>query len=407
MRSVRRTLGLIGAALLIVGCSSGDDDAADVTTSSTTTAVAESSTTTTEPVEALQADALTAGDQHACAISSGDTVCWGYNYYGQLGDGTTDDHQSPEPIAGDVSLAVLAAGRYFTCGLTVEGEAWCWGENDRGQLGDGSTEPRLEPVPVQTDVRFATIVAGQAHVCGIAIGDSATWCWGAYASGQLAGAGGADQLVPALAAPELSLDRLAIGGHVHTCGLTSEGAAYCWGNNTFGQLGDGEKTNAAQGTPRPVVGDLALTEVVLGFQHTCGLTVDGAAWCWGANGSGQLGTGAGAEHLEPTAVSGEHAFVQLTAGGTHTCGIDGEGAAWCWGDNPDGRVGNGQEGDDVPEPVAVSGDLAFELLRGGEEFTCGILTDGTVVCWGSNRGGWLGDGTLEAHSAPAPILPSA
>ena len=395
----------------------GDDDAATATSAASATSVASSSTTrvtpsTAEVADALEATALAAGDQHACAVTAAGTVCWGYNHYGQLGDGTTEDHFAPAPIAGGLELRSLAAGRYFTCGLAAEGRVWCWGDNSRGQLGDGTRDSRPEPVAAATDTRFDSIVAGQLHVCGVTTAGD-VWCWGAYASGQLGTAAGADQLVPAPSAPEPALDRLALGGHTHSCGLTAEGAAYCWGNNTFGQLGDGQQTNAAQASPRPVAGGHVFTELVLGQQHTCGLASDGAAWCWGSNRDGQLGTGGGGssgqvpESLEPIAVVGGHAFVALTGGGLHTCGVDREGAAWCWGANPDGRVGDGQRGETVLEPTAVAGALRFDVLRGGEEYTCGITDAGAVHCWGSNRVGWVGDGTTEPRLEPVPVRPVA
>lgn len=407
---------VLASAIVIAGC--GDDGggtAAPTTvtvplTSSTAPAPTTLGTTTTTLPPAFQAEQVVAGDQHACALTAdGTAYCWGYNRMGQLGDGTNTDRKVPTPVSGTTKFAKLAAGRYFTCGLTSAGATWCWGDNSSGQLGNGTTgagnDSQNKNVPglVGGDIALQSIVAGQSHVCGVNAAGAA-YCWGAYPSGQLGNASGQDQTTPGRSAATLALKSLAIGGHVHTCGLTSaDGSAYCWGNNTFGQLGDGKKTNAAQREPVAVSGGQKFTSLVLGFNHTCGLVADGSAYCWGSNTAGQLGDGTTEERLAPVRAASALRFASLTASASQTCGLTADGIAHCWGANGFGQLGNGNAGGQLTAPTAVAGGIKFATLSAGEEFACGVATDKTVYCWGSNRAGWLGDGTDAQRAAPTRV----
>jgi alpha-tubulin suppressor-like RCC1 family protein len=398
-------------ALLLAACGGddgGDDDGSPTTEQTTTTESDDSPTTTTAEEPGFEASVIAAGDQHACALDpDGRAYCWGYNRMGQLGDGTGEDSRSPVAVAGDLQFTTLSAGRYFTCGISTDGATWCWGENAFGQLGDGTSgeggddQNRLEPVEVLGDLTFAELVTGQVHVCGRTDAGEA-WCWGAYASGQLGNDARPEQTQPSRSAADLGLDSLAAGG-TSSCGLPADGVAWCWGNNTFGQLGDGTVTNAAQHEPRAVTGPVRFTALTMGRAHACGLDADGAAWCWGGNSYGQLGDESTDDRLTPTAVTGDHQFVSLTSGLDHTCGLDTDGAAWCWGANTVGQLGDGTGADseDRTSPVAVVGDLSFTELSAGEEFTCGLADDGGAWCWGS--GGVNGDGTIDTSTEPVPV----
>jgi alpha-tubulin suppressor-like RCC1 family protein len=209
-------------------------------------------------------------------------------------------------------------------------------------------------------------------------------------------------------------------GGAHTCGVTSDGTAYCWGDNSSGQLGNGTLTNTA--TPAPVAGGLSFSTVSTGDKHTCGVTSGGTTYCWGDNSSGQLGNGTTTSSVIPVPVPGGLSFVLVSAGGKHTCGVTNSGQAYCWGDNSFGQLGNGTLASSAV-PALVSGGLTFatealnftgKLLSAGGSHTCGKTNGGDplnpyfpyLYCWGNNSSGQLGNGTLTNSPVPVAISSS-
>jgi alpha-tubulin suppressor-like RCC1 family protein len=194
---------------------------------------------------------ISIGQFHTCGLTSrGVAYCWGYNEYGQLGDGTTSNSgvNGPQPVIGGLKFKSISSGGFHTCGLTSRGVAYCWGLNRNGglvdgtgQLGDGTTTDSgvNGPQPVIGGLTFSNLVAGDYH----------------------------------------------------TCGLTARGVAYCWGFNESGELGDGTTTDSGVNGPQPVIGGLKFKSISSGLAHTCGLTVRRTAYCWGFNQDGQLGDG--------------------------------------------------------------------------------------------------------------------
>ena len=209
-------------------------------------------------------------------------------------------------------------------------------------------------------------------------------------------------LTPAVSKP-FTVGHAAVGvsaGSNHSCALTPAGAAFCWGRNQSGQLGDG--TTVDRTAPVRVAGGLVFTLLVAGGSHTCGLVASGAAWCWGSNGSGELGTGDASSHDTPQPVSGAPAFVQLAAGESHTCALTSAGAAWCWGNNPAGLLGVGDTLSH-PVPAPVAGGVALASLTAGAGFTCGTASDGGAWCWGANDAGELGTADTLPRLQPARV----
>lgn len=282
---------------------------------------------------------IMAGKRITCAVSTnGEGYCWGLSV-----ETSGLNSFTPRRVADGFSLRQIATmisvgsrGRHV-CGVTTDGAAICWGTNDYGQLGDNSTVDRDTPVEVLGGLEFDAVSTGDAHSCGIArSGDG--YCWGAGA-----GSGSAQDSVPGLLGGNLQYATLA-SMFQHSCALTPAGVAYCWGAGVFGKLGDGSDYGSF--SPVPVSGGLVFSTIDVGGHHTCGVTTDGQAHCWGANGSsGYLGTGDTVSTTVPVPVAGSLTFVTVSAGGSHSCGITATGAIYCWGYGATGALGNGGTSD--------------------------------------------------------------
>lgn len=296
----------------------------------------------------------------------GAAYCWGWNIGGMLGDGTTTFRSTPAAVLGGLKFVSFTAGQSHSCGVTSGGQGYCWGRNFEGQIGDGTFEDgtaarqRPRPTAVVGGLAFTSLTAGAFYTCALAAGGRA-YCWGRNGNGQLGDSTRTDRLTPAAVTSRVAFVSLAAGER-HTCGITAAGEAYCWGRNFEGQLGDG--TNADRLSPTPVSGGLRFTALAAGHSHTCGLTAGGEAYCWGANGAGQLGStgdprtcvahGVGSFPCsnEPRRVVGGLSFVSLAGGAAHTCALTREGRAYCWGGNDLGQLGDGTRTNRAaPSPV--------------------------------------------------------
>jgi alpha-tubulin suppressor-like RCC1 family protein len=353
---------------------------------------------------------VSSGGSHSCGISVGVTYCWGHNERGQLGDGSTADSRTPVPVSGAVSFTALSAGSIHTCGLTSAGEAYCWGENIWGQLGNGSLIDSATPVPVTGGLKFTAVSAAADNTCAITTAGEA-YCWGGNTSGQLGNGSLIDSATPFPVTGGLAFVALTPASVRHGCGLTAEGEAYCWGSNDSGQLGNGvsdPNDDIYSSTPVPVGGGLTFASLSAGAGHSCGLTSAGEAYCWGDNTYGQLGNGSNANSSLPVRVAGALTFVSVSAGLDWTCGLTTDGAAYCWGANYYGQLGNGSStvGSNTvtSTPVAVAGGLTFTVLSAGAngQHTCGV-TKGFSYCWGEGDFGQLGNGSTQYSSTPVRI----
>jgi len=350
--------------------------------------------------------AIGAGSWHTCSLSGiGEARCWGANASGQLGDGTQEDRRTPVKVVGlDGPQSSMAAGSLHTCALSASGAVQCWGANDSGQLGDGTRLDHLEPVSVSgLGTGASGLAAGEYHTCArLAAGDLR--CWGDNHSGQLGDASFEDRLAP-VAVVGLSEEVLVVtAGAAHTCSLMESKALLCWGNNAYGQVGRGIALNR----PEPVeVHSLSgdLEGLAAGLAHSCALSTSRGAWCWGANPYGQIGDGTKTIRLEPVDVVGLSSGIQyLTAGGTHTCALNELGGVSCWGNNWSGQLGDGTLTDRT-SPVVVE-NLASRViaLTAGVSHTCALTDQGGLLCWGHNWSGQLGDGTDQNRPLPVAVI---
>jgi alpha-tubulin suppressor-like RCC1 family protein len=352
---------------------------------------------------------LSGGDKHSCALSAaGGVRCWGKNDYGQLGEGTTTTRLSPIDVAGlGADVVAVTAGVRHSCALTGAGAVKCWGENFSGALGDGTTTDRYEPVPVSgLSSGVVAIAAGSSHTCALTSA-GAVKCWGSNSSGQLGdgsgGSVGSRRLRP-VDVKGLSTGVVAIGAaFVNSCARTSAGAVKCWGFNGTGQLGDG--TTTERHTPVAVSGlSHDVVALAVGGSTNCALTSARGVKCWGHNHHGQIGDGTTTDRTTPVDVSGlSSGVVVISVGGAHTCALTVAGGVKCWGFNEYGEIGDGTT-TDRHQPVAVSGlSTGVVAIAAGHLHSCAVTIGGSK-CWGHNYSGQLGDGTTTVRLVPTPVL---
>ncbi|MBW2526944.1 MAG: hypothetical protein JRI23_22370 [Deltaproteobacteria bacterium] len=235
---------------------------------------------------------ITAGGGHTCARSSVGSGCWGANHEGQLGTGTVGAAAEPTPVPFESGFIELAAGDLHTCGRTMAGTVHCWGDNSALQVGaPDSVDPVLAPERVQTPARAASMELGLLHGCMVTSNETVE-CWGNnLLAGQLGRPqtlGGSRTPVPiSLPAPVVQVSV----GLTHSCALDTEGRAWCWGGNEFGQHGPNQSESPFEPTPAVVELPGGIAEIAAGGLHTCARTERDAVYCWGANEFGQLGNG--------------------------------------------------------------------------------------------------------------------
>jgi alpha-tubulin suppressor-like RCC1 family protein len=251
-------------------------------------------------------------------------------------------------------------------------------------------EPAPAPVTgfAAATLSFRQLSAGTLHTCGVTTDDRA-YCWGGAGAGELGdGTFGSGKTPVAVSGGLRFLEVRA--GTSFTCGLTTENQAYCWGANFFGQLGDG--TTTSRSMPGLVAGGRRFRQMRAGGGHVCALTLTDVAFCWGDNSTGQLGDGTTTQRATPVRVAGGLRFKQVRAGGSHSCGLTAANRAYCWGFNVVGQLGDGTQTQRL-KPVAVAGNFAFAKVSTGGASSCGVTPDNRAYCWGNNDLGQLGDGT--------------
>jgi len=374
------------------------------------------------PCETMRSVAT--GVSHSCALNvSGKIRCWGDDTFGQLGIGPSPNPGVVQPAGAqplvdlDSPASAISAGATHTCALLSAGRVACWGDASDGKLGYGNllnigaAQPLRNAGAVPLGAPATAAVAGGTHTCAILDGGTVR-CWGNDDFGQLGygvpGAIGDDEApssVGALQFPQ-PVTQLALGFD-HSCALTSAGLVYCWGENFFGQLGRGtfegggpfERADATE----PVALGGPVRSIAAGFLTTCAIRVDGAAFCWGDNGFGQLGyphtdtIGDDERPVDAGPLDAGLGLEKLVLGQGQTCGLYANGAVKCWGFNGNGQLGYGNS-DPLPPgttpatlaPVPVGLPSLDLALTSGH--TCSVLSGGSVRCWGSNTSGQLGYG---------------
>jgi alpha-tubulin suppressor-like RCC1 family protein len=331
------------------------------------------------------------------------------------GGGSADSHLGaesyPTPVAVSPSLTftTLESSEQHACGTTTDGALWCWGSNAHGELATAAPMERCSTGPCTgaaqasaTALRFVALsaAAGNGSTCGlVASGDA--YCWGG-----IAGAGGVVS-APTLVAGGLKFVRLRTAPDGSgACGLTGAGALFCWGSLGL-VYGGGQKFETHQ-TPTAVQTTLAFVDFDLAQLHACGVGSDGQAYCWGDNWFGQLGQGSAggngglAQATSPRLVAGLSGLVSIVTSSQASCALAADGSAECWGTGAaTGFASNAVYGG---TPAPVQGGLRFVSLAAGLQSVCGLTAGGAAYCWGSNLVGQLGNGTLADSALPVKVV---
>jgi alpha-tubulin suppressor-like RCC1 family protein len=339
--------------------------------------------------------AISAGLWSTCALLSDGTVrCWGYNEYGQLGNGTHTESIMPVPVEGvSNAIALSASAGYHVCVVLADRTARCWGTDYDGALGDGSEIDSTTIKRVSGLSGVTSISTGGNAGCATLL-DQTVHCWGGLPGGVAA--------TSPLTIPLGGVTQVQVGSGI-ICALLADGTVRCWGDNSSGEIGDGTYGDSMHPvtTPTEVKGLGQVVALSAGYSFVCAVLADRTAACWGQNLKGQLGNGTvtvgpPSGIATPVSVSGLTNVVEISASNAYACALLGDGTVFCWGDNQDGTLGNGTTSDS-PTPVAVAGLTDIVGISAGAEHACALGADGTIWCWGLNSEGELG--SADAHES--------
>lgn len=336
------------------------------------------------------------GGYHTCGILSDTSVnCWGYNYWGALGNGTNTSSTNPVPVTGLTGATALTVGYYHSCAILSDTTVKCWGDNSGNYLGNGTNIQSTVPVTVTGITGAVSISAQGNHTCAL-LSDTSVKCWGNNGYGQLGNGTTTPSSTPVVVGGLTGVISLSVGT-MHSCAVLSGGTAKCWGNNTYGSLGNGSYTSSS--VLVSVSGVANAAAIGSGGTSTCALISTGGVKCWGSGSYGELGNST-TTWGQTTAVSsvGVSTAVSLVAGSYNYCAILNDGSYKCWGANSIGQLGLGSLGD-ATTPVnvpAFSGVTGLSL--GGT--SCGFFSSSIPKCWADVNYGKHGFDTTIVSDLP-------
>ena len=360
---------------------------------------------------------------HAAAIRLGGSLfTWGRNNSGQLGSGTTTNRSSPVQV-GTSSWNAVAAGANHTLAIKYDtsnqGPLFAWGYNGFGQLGDGTTVNKSSPVQIGADTWFVSpgsLTAGNQNSAAIqwVFGQRRLHTWGTDGFGQL---GDGESFGPKSSPVQIGSDSWivvtmgGIGGQAITHGITANGFLFGWGFN-YGRLSIGDSVSRSspvlvgstpvgtQYTPLQV-GTFSWVAVAAGVSHSAAIKSDYKLFTWGRNHFGQLGDGTTVNKSSPVQI-GSSSWVAVAAGGFHSAAIRSDYKLFTWGRNNSGQLGDGTLVT-KSSPVQIGSSSWTAVSTGYGETTAAIRSDYKLFTWGSNSNGILGDETSVSKSSPVQI----
>lgn len=373
-----------------------------------------------------QVTQMSNGNDHACVLITGKGYCWGDNGFNKLGDGLTTAltraaYDVTKPIAGTLTgktITAISAGYDHTCAI-ASSRAYCWGNGGHGRLGNGDVLSQDLPVLVaggdMAGKNVTAVSAGYSTTCAIADGDAYCWGYGGQGNtgdGQALYENSLPVAVNGAAMGGRTVTDIAVGNRESVCAI-ADGAPFCWGANTWGNLGNGSTATAKApvAVNTSAMGSKPVTSIGVGQASACAVA-GGTVYCWGAYNNGRLGLGAiVANQTVPKAVTTNLAGVtatQISVGYYHSCILATTGDMYCWGGGGQGRLGNGlsNSGSNVPiKATAFSSTVGTQVssVQAGESTTC-IISSGGPYCAGIGSQYRLGTGTAADALTPAPAL---
>ncbi|MGM9641177.1 MAG: S-layer homology domain-containing protein, partial [Faecousia sp.] len=346
------------------------------------------------PIKVLSnVSSVALGIQHSAAITTdGSLYVWGSNIYGQVGNGTMDDQKVPIKVLSNVSSVAL--GLFHSAAVTTDGSLYVWGNNSHGQVGNGTTNDQITPVKVLSNVSY--IAVGYEHTAAITTNGD-LYVWGFNHFGQVGNETTTDQEIPVKVLSNVS--SVSLGSYL-SAAITTDGSLYVWGDNFYGKVGNG--TMDDQKVPIKVLSNVS--SVALGFFHSAAVTTDGSLYVWGDNSSGQVGNGAVADQKvspvkQPVKIL--DSISSITLGAEHSAAITEDRSLYTWGDNNYGQVGNGTT-EDRNTPAKMLSNVSS--ISFGNFHSAAITSDGSLYVWGYNANGQVGNGTTEDQLTPYQIV---
>jgi alpha-tubulin suppressor-like RCC1 family protein len=349
------------------------------------------------------------------AVVSGSAWAWGTNTYGQLGNGTITNSSTPIAVSlpSGTTVTAIAGGGYSSLALTSSGQVLAWGFNGLGQLGNGTTTNSSIPVAVSlpSGTTVTAIAGGQEHSLALT-SSGQVLAWGYNGQGELGNGTVTNSYAPvAVSLPSGTTVTAIAGGDSHSLALTSTGQVLAWGYNLNGQLGDGTTTNSSTPVPVSLPSGTTVTAIAGGGNHSLALTSSGQVLAWGNNLYGQLGNGTttitGCQCIStPVQVSlpSGTTVTAIAGAGSHSLALTSSGQVLAWGSNGNGELGNGTTtNSSTPVPVGLASGTTVTAIAGGAQHSLALTSTGQVLAWGANGSGQLGNGTTTSSSTPVVV----
>ncbi|MFZ3009609.1 MAG: prepilin-type N-terminal cleavage/methylation domain-containing protein [Candidatus Microsaccharimonas sp.] len=400
---------------------------------STTNSAIPAAVLTTGVLSGKTIKSLTLGYQHTCAIASDDKVyCWGRNNYGQLGNSTTTDSSVPVVVSttgvlSGKTIKSLVAGFAHTCALATDSKVYCWGYGFFGQLGNSSTANSSVPVAVSTSgvlsgktVKSLENDSDSGDTNCVIASDDRPYCWGINTFGILGNSSTTNSSIPVAVSTAGVLSGKTIKSldvdDETACAIASDDNLYCWGRGENGKLGNGTTTNSSVPVAVSTAGVLSgktIKSVSVTYGHMCAIASDHNLYCWGLNNYGQLGNNSTTSSSLPVAVStagvlSGKTINQVVNSDYITCALASDAKVYCWGNNEYGQVGNNSYTNALaPTAVLTDGALNGKTIKSlvyGSGFACALDSDSYAYCWGDTSSGALGNGSMSSSTFPVKVV---